>query len=477
MKKKLSKIFKVNLILNSLIIPIFFISCTGSDVGVSKAGVEYNYIDADGDGKNDNEKPDFCTSGIGDSTDSDADGISDEDEESYGTSKSLDDTDGDGLSDFYEICYFGSDPNNTDSDGDGLNDGTEYSIYQACYGDLEHDNDEDGLTCEYEVLQGTDPNDADTDDDALSDSVETDTGSYVDATDTGTDPLDSDTDDDGLLDGVETNTGIYVSSTDTGSDPFVVDTDSDGLTDGEEINTYNTDPNDTDTDDGTVSDYDEVEQGTDPTNPEDDIIEPAVDPDDVGDPYETQEALYNGLSDKFFDSFDVRINDFTYDNLANMLVSVEAMIDAIQEIFEMIRCDGPGSNLPDDEVSMVIEMLAEEIFTMMVEDISVNLTPEYLGSLSDSEYNNLLSNFGQSCESLAGYLTTNYSADNANTLAVAGLVTEVQALQAYTPASVAMASASFSAFSSANLMANVATNMQANYGASYANTGTMNMFR
>ena len=40
--------------------------------------------------------------------------------------------------------------------------------------------------------------------------------------------------------------------------------------DGEEVDTYGTDPNDYDTDDGGVSDGDEVEVGTDPLDGSDD---------------------------------------------------------------------------------------------------------------------------------------------------------------------------------------------------------------
>ena len=56
----------------------------------------------------------------------------------------------------------------------------------------------------YDAAEGPTPGlVADTDDDAdgLDDAVETDTGSYVDSSDTGTDPLDPDTDDDGICDG------------------------------------------------------------------------------------------------------------------------------------------------------------------------------------------------------------------------------------------------------------------------------------
>jgi hypothetical protein len=65
---------------------------------------------------------------------------------------------------------------------------------------------------------------ADTDADGLVDAVETNTGVFVDTTNTGTDPNDADTDHDLLSDGAEVL--IYHSN------PFVVDTDGDGLLDG-----------------------------------------------------------------------------------------------------------------------------------------------------------------------------------------------------------------------------------------------------
>ena len=110
----------------------------------------------------------------------------------------------------------------------------------------------------------------DADGDGLADGVETNTGTFVDASNTGTDPNDPDTDDDGLEDGVETNTGTFVSASDTGTDPHVADTDSDGLADGVETNTgayvsasdTGTDPHLADTDGDTISDG--VETGLDP---------------------------------------------------------------------------------------------------------------------------------------------------------------------------------------------------------------------
>ena len=110
----------------------------------------------------------------------------------------------------------------------------------------------------------------DTDGDGLADGVETNTGTFVSASDTGTDPDDPDTDDDGLADGVETNTGTFVSASDTGTDPHVADTDSDGLSDGAETGTgtfvdatnTGTNPHLADTDGDTISDG--VETGLDP---------------------------------------------------------------------------------------------------------------------------------------------------------------------------------------------------------------------
>ena len=110
----------------------------------------------------------------------------------------------------------------------------------------------------------------DTDGDGLADGVETNTGTFVSASDTGTDPDNSDTDDDGLADGVETNTGTFVSASDTGTDPHVADTDSDGLSDGAETGTgtfvdatnTGTNPHLADTDNDGLSDF--VETGLDP---------------------------------------------------------------------------------------------------------------------------------------------------------------------------------------------------------------------
>ncbi|MFC1798577.1 beta-propeller fold lactonase family protein [Thermodesulfobacteriota bacterium] len=76
-------------------------------------------------------------------------------------------------------------------------------------------------------------------------------------------PLDTDLD--GLYDSVETNTGTYVDADDTGSNPNVADTDGDGLNDGDEVNTHNTNPVSEDTDSDSMPDGWEVNNGLDPT--------------------------------------------------------------------------------------------------------------------------------------------------------------------------------------------------------------------
>jgi hypothetical protein len=76
----------------------------------------------------------------------------------------------------------------------------------------------------------------------------------------------TDSDGDGLDDVVETNTGTFVDASDTGSDPSNTDSDGDGLSDGDEVNTHGTDPNNTDSDgDGYTDDAELNTHGTDPT--------------------------------------------------------------------------------------------------------------------------------------------------------------------------------------------------------------------
>lgn len=188
-----------------------------------------------------------------------------------------DDDDGDFLPDEQERDQ-GSNPNSPDTDGDGLCDG-EVTIDGVC----------DGTEADF----GTDPNDADSDDDGISDGDE--------VLDFLSDPLDHDTDDDGLFDGTEVgleqgvadtdpNAGHFVADADpdTTTDPTDDDTDDGGVGDGDEDSDLNgrvdpceTDPNDPDDDGGFrlsdgdcdsdgLTDYEEVEVGTDPRNPDTD---------------------------------------------------------------------------------------------------------------------------------------------------------------------------------------------------------------
>lgn len=89
----------------------------------------------------------------------------------------------------------------------------------------------------------------DSDGDGLPDSVETDTGVFVDETDTGTDPFDPDTDDDGLIDGTEVDMADGTGC----PSPLDPDSDDDLLLDGEEVD-LGTDPCDCDTDGDCVPD-------------------------------------------------------------------------------------------------------------------------------------------------------------------------------------------------------------------------------
>ncbi|MBL9166559.1 MAG: hypothetical protein JNN07_02320 [Verrucomicrobiales bacterium] len=123
-----------------------------------------------------------------------------------------------------------------DADGDGIPD-----IYEAANGlnssvnDSALDLDNDGLSNLAEYIALTKANNPDTDEDGLKDGVETNTGTFVSATNTGTNPVKADTDGDGLNDGAETNTGTFVNATNTGSNPLLADTDSDAFDDGAEV--------------------------------------------------------------------------------------------------------------------------------------------------------------------------------------------------------------------------------------------------
>ncbi len=188
--------------------------------------------------------------------DNDMDGLGKCDEEKFGTDPENPDTDGDGLKDGEEVNTYLTNPLNPDTDADGLKDGEEVLKYKT--DPNKADTDADGLKDGEEVnTYKTDPLVLDTDKDGLSDGDEV--LKYK------TDPLQTDSDGDGLSDGDE----ILKYKT----DPLKADTDGDGLNDDKEVMTYKTDPLIVDTDGGTIGDGVEVQRGTDPLDPKDDVIQ------------------------------------------------------------------------------------------------------------------------------------------------------------------------------------------------------------
>ncbi len=187
--------------------------------------------------------------------DDDMDGLMSDFEEQIGTDPLNPDTDGDGLKDGQEVNKYKTDPLNQDTDGDGLNDGAEVNKHMT--NPLKADTDGDGLNDREELIDyKTDPLKKDTDSDGLTDGEEV--NNYK------TDPLKADTDMDLLKDGEEVMN--YKTN------PLRPDTDEDGLKDSEELLTYKTDPLNKDTDGGTVNDGPEVKRGTNPLDPEDDVM-------------------------------------------------------------------------------------------------------------------------------------------------------------------------------------------------------------
>lgn len=124
----------------------------------------------------------------------------------------LGDQDNDGLPTFYENQYAFLNP--TDPT------------------DAPKDQDADGLTNLQEYTAKTLPDNADTDGDGINDGPEV--NRQVGGTAAATNPLSRDTDNDGLSDKAESNTGTFVSASDTGTDPLVADSDGDTFGDYQE---------------------------------------------------------------------------------------------------------------------------------------------------------------------------------------------------------------------------------------------------
>ena len=187
------------------------------------------------------------------------DGLIKKIEKEIGTDPENPDTDGDGLKDGEEVNNYKSNPLNADTDGDGLKDGEEVNKFNS--NPILADTDGDGLNDGIEVnLYQTNPIKADSDQDGLNDNEEINKHK--------TDPLKADTDGEGLNDGDEVNK--YK------TDPLKTDTDVDGLYDGEEVMKHKTDPLKKDTDGGSVDDLTEIIRGTNPVDPNDDVVKIGV---------------------------------------------------------------------------------------------------------------------------------------------------------------------------------------------------------
>jgi hypothetical protein len=212
--------------------------------------------------------------------DTDGDGLSDGYEAKISfTNPLINDTDWDGLSDSEEILIIFSDPLSVDSDRDGVEDGEEVLIYGS--NPQEQDSDSDLLLDYKEIYElGSDPTTNDTDGDLMDDYWE-----YLNGLDLTFDDSQNDEDSDGL-----NNLGEYQA----GTDIYDEDTDSDSLTDGDEVLNYTTNPLNADTDFDTLTDWEElikfgtnpfmedsdgdgfsdrteIEDGTDPNDPQDNI--------------------------------------------------------------------------------------------------------------------------------------------------------------------------------------------------------------
>lgn len=188
--------------------------------------------------------------------DPDKDLLINEDEEASGTVPSLRDTDGDFYGDGDELLGR-SDPRSDsslpdDRDGDFLGDAFEESIGTE---PNRRDTDRDGYLDGDEINSGSDPLDpsdtpSDRDGDGMSDAWEVENGLDPDVDDS-----EEDLDDDGLLNKTE-----YRLNTDAGS----ADTDDDGITDDVEFFVYGTSPRRVDSDGDRIDDGYEVANDLNP---------------------------------------------------------------------------------------------------------------------------------------------------------------------------------------------------------------------
>jgi hypothetical protein len=225
---------------------------TTSRIRILSATADLTCPDADADGVCDVN--DICP-GADDALDADADGSPDGCD--VCPNDPLDDADGDGVCGDVDVCPGFDDA--LDADLDATPDGCD-----ACPLDPLDDADADGVCGDLDLCEGHDDSiDADSDatpdgcdvcpfdplDDADADGVCGDEDvceGHDDALDPDDDGkpngCDLDDDADGLLDVFESDTGSFVSATDTGTDPLLFDTDGDGFDDGDEV-AAGSDPN------------------------------------------------------------------------------------------------------------------------------------------------------------------------------------------------------------------------------------------
>ncbi|MFT5441269.1 MAG: DNA-binding beta-propeller fold protein YncE, partial [Myxococcota bacterium] len=212
-------------------------SCDDCTVGVDGFGAladntpANDGIDTDSDGA--------CNASDGDD---DNDGVADGSDTNSLNPNVCQDTDADSCDD----CAVGVDGFGTLADNTPANDGTDTDSDGLCNtGDGDDDNDgvadgsdtdlanpsvcedSDGDSCD-DCAVGTDGLGPLSDNDPTNDGLDTDGDGACNVGDT-------DDDNDNLLDGVETDTGTFLSASDTGTDPLLFDTDGDGYSDGDEV--------------------------------------------------------------------------------------------------------------------------------------------------------------------------------------------------------------------------------------------------
>jgi hypothetical protein len=113
-------------------------------------------VDSDNDGLSDEwEMKYFGHLDYGANDDPDNDGLTNLEEQLLGTDPTNPDTDGDGLSDGDEVNKYNTDPLSKDTDGDGLEDG--YEVLVLGTDPTKRDTDGDGFDDNYELALGSDP--------------------------------------------------------------------------------------------------------------------------------------------------------------------------------------------------------------------------------------------------------------------------------------------------------------------------------